>query len=228
MKKLILTIIVLSLAAFSLTAQAKMTFKETTIDFGEVDSGETVDITFEFENTGKDVLTIKNISTSCGCTAATLEKKEYKPGEKGNIPVKFNSRGMEGKVSKYVTVTTNDQENIYARLQITGKVTMKNFAAVELTPDKIDFGTVNIGKEYSKKIEIKNTGSIELRIIEVTLSPEVVMAFPAKEVRPGDTMTVDITFKPMQEGHYTAFLKIRTNAYRQRLMITRLNAEIQK
>lgn len=228
MKKLILIIIVISLAAFSLTAQSKMTFKETTIDFGEVDSDASVDVNFEFENTGTDMLIIKNISTSCGCTAATLEKKEYKPGEKGNIPVKFNARGMEGKISKYVTVTTNDQENIYARLQITGKVTMKNFAAVEMTPDKIDFGNVSIGKEYSKKIEIKNTGSIELRIIEITLSPETVMEFPAKDVRPGDTMTVNVTFKPMQEGHFTAFLKIRTNAYRQRLMITRLNAEIGK
>lgn len=228
MKKLILTIIFISLAAFTLIADSKMTFKETTVDFGEIDSGQVVDLSFDFENTGDSVLIIKNISTSCGCTATKLEKKEYQPGEKGSIPVKFNSRGIQGKVSKFVTVTTNDKENIYSRLQLTGKVTMTNFAEIELTPDKIDFEKVTLGKEYSKKIEIKNTGTIELRVIEVTHGPEIVMEFPDKNVRPGDKLTVNITFKPMQEGRFTSFLKIRTNAYRQRLMITRLSAEIEK
>ena len=228
MKKLILTVIFISLAAFSLNADAKMTFKETTVDFGKVDSGQVVDLNFEFENTGDSVLIIKNISTSCGCTAAKLEKKEYQPGEKGSIPVKFNSRGMQGKVSKFVTVTTNDKENIYSRLQLTGEVTMTNFAEIELNPDKIDFEKVKLGKEYSKKVEIKNTGTIDLRIIEVTHGPEIVMEFPDKTVKPGDKLTVNIAFKPMQEGRFTSFLKIRTNAYRQRLMITRLSAEIEK
>ncbi len=228
MKKLILTIIVIALAAFTLIADSKMTFKETTVDFGEIDSGQVIDLNFEFENTGDSVLIIKNISTSCGCTATKIEKKEYQPGEKGTIPVKFNSRGIQGKVSKYVTVTTNDKENIYSRLQVTGKVTLKNFAAIELNPDKIDFEKVKLGKEYSRKIEIKNTGTIELRVIEVTHSPEIVMEFPAKTVKPGGKLTVNITFKPMQQGRFTAFLKIRTNAYRQRLMITRLSAEIEE
>jgi hypothetical protein len=228
MKKLMLTVIVISLAAFSLIADAKMTFKETTVDFGKVDSGQVVDLSFEFENTGDSVLIIKNISSSCGCTAAKLEKKEYQPGEKGSIPVKFNSRGMQGKISKFVTVTTNDKENIYSRLQLTGEVTMTNFAEIELSPDKIDFEKVNLGKDYSKKIEIKNTGTIDLRIIEVTHGPEIVMEFPDKTVKPGDKLTVNIAFKPMQEGRFTSFLKIRTNAYRQRLMITRLSAEIEK
>lgn len=228
MKKLILITIFISLAVFSLNAASKMAFKETTLDFGEIDSGKVVDLNFEFENAGDSVLIIKNISTSCGCTATKLEKKEYQPGEKGSIPVKFNSRGLQGKISKYVTVTTNDKENIYSRLQITGKVTLKNFAAIELSPDKIDFEKVNLGKEYSRKIEIKNTGTIDLRVIEVTHSPEIVMEFPDKTVKPGDKLTVNITFKPMQQGRFTAFLKIRTNAYRQRLMITRLSAEIEE
>ena len=229
MRKLFVVIIFISLVTFSLKANSHMEFKETTIDFGEVESGKVVDINFEFENTGDTVLLIKNISTSCGCAAAKLEKKEYQPGEKGIIPVKFNSRGYNSRVTKAITIATNDKENPYSRIKITGKVVLKDFAAIELEPDQLNFEKVKMGKDYSKKVNIKNTGTIDLRVIEVSHSPEIMPEFTQKIVKPGEEMTVNIVFKPMQEeGRLTTFLKIRTNAHRQRLMIVRINSEAEK
>ncbi len=228
MRKLFVIILFISLITFSLAANSRMEFKETTIDFGEVESGKVVDINFEFENTGDSVLVIKNISTSCGCTATKLEKKEYQPGEKGVIPVKFNSSGYNAKVTKSITIATNDTENPYSRLKITGSVVLKDFAAIEMEPDQLNFEKVKIDKDYSKKVNIKNTGTIELRIVEVTHSPEIMPEFTQKTVAPGKEMTVNIVFKPMQEGRFTTFVKIRTNAYRQRLLIIRINAEVEE
>ncbi len=228
MRKLFIIILFISLITFSLAANSRMEFKETTIDFGEVESGKVVDINFEFENTGDSVLVIKNISTSCGCTATKLEKKEYQPGEKGVIPVKFNSSGYNAKVTKSITIATNDTENPYSRLKITGSVVLKDFAAIEMEPDQLNFEKVKIDKDYSKKVNIKNTGTIELRIVEVTHSPEIMPEFTQKTVAPGKEMTVNIVFKPMQEGRFTTFVKIRTNAYRQRLVIIRVNAEVEE
>jgi hypothetical protein len=228
MKKLFIIILFISLITFSLAANSRMEFKETTIDFGEVESGKVVDINFEFKNTGDSVLIIKNISTSCGCTATKLEKKEYQPGEKGVIPVKFNSSGYNAKVTKSITIVTNDTENPYSRLKITGSVILKDFAALEIEPDQLNFEKVKIDKDYSKKVNIKNTGTIELRIVEVTHSPEIMPEFTQKIVAPGKEMTVNIAFKPMQEGQFTTFVKIRTNAYRQRLVIIRINAEVEE
>lgn len=228
MKKLFVITLFISLITFSLAADSRMEFKETTIDFGEVESGKVVDINFEFENTGDSLLLIKNVSTSCGCTATKLEKKEYQPGEKGVIPVKFNSRGYNAKVTKTITIATNDKENPYSRLKITGNVVLKDFAAIEMEPDHLNFEKVKIGKDYSKKVSIKNTGTIDLRIVEVSHSPEIMPEFTQKIVKPGKGMTVNIVFKPMQEGHFTTFIKIRTNAYRQRLIIVRVNAEVEE
>ena len=225
MKKLLIITLFISLLTVFLAAESQIKFKETTVDFGEIDSGQVVDLNFEFENTGNDVLIIKNISASCGCTATKLLKKEYQPGEKGTIPVKFNSRGYHGKVTKSITVATNDKENVYSRLQITGKVTLKDFAALELIPDQIKFEKVELNKSYSKKISLKNTGTIDLKIIEVTHGPELNLEFTDKTVKPGEEMPVNIVFRPMQQGRFTSFLKIRTNAYRQRLVILRINAE---
>lgn len=227
MKKLLLITLFISLLTVFLAAESQIKFKETTVEFGEIESGQVVDLNFEFENTGDSLLIVKNISASCGCTATKLIKKEYQPGEKGTIPVKFNSRGYHGKVTKSITVTTNDKENVYSRLQITGKVTLKNFASIELAPDQINFEKVKLNESYSKKVSIKNTGTIDLKVIEVTHSPELTLEFTDKIVKPGKEMPVNIVFKPMQQGRFTSFLKIRTNAYRQRLMILRLNAEIE-
>lgn len=228
MKKLCVIILFTSLITFSLAADSRMEFKETTIDFGEVDSGKVVDINFEFENTGDSVLIIKNIRATCGCTATRLEKKEYQPGEKGVIPVKFNSRGYNKRITKIIRISTNDKENPFPELKITGNVVLKDFAAIEMEPDQLDFEKVKIGKEYSKKVSIKNTGTIDLRIVEVTHSPEIVPGFTRKIARPGKEMNVNIVFKPMQEGRFTTFIKIRTNAYRQRLVILRVNAEVEE
>ncbi|MCX6584145.1 MAG: DUF1573 domain-containing protein [Candidatus Aminicenantes bacterium] len=226
MKKLLVIMLFVSLFASFLAAKSQIKFTQTTIDFGEVDSGGEVNVKFDFENAGDSVLIIKNVSTTCGCTTTQLEKLEYQPGEKGSIPVKFNSKGYSGKTSKTITVSSNDEAIPYARLEITGKVNLTEFSEMEMTPDQLDFGKVNLGKTYTKKVTIKNPGTLDLEIIEMTHGPEINMGFPDKKIRPGSEVPLEIAFKPMQEGNFTTFLKIRTNAYRQRLMIVRISAEI--
>lgn len=227
MKRLSILIFVM-LLSLSLFAGPKIKFESTEIDFGEIDAGKVVDVEFKFENTGDDVLIIKNISTSCGCTAAKMEQKEYKPGAKGVLPVKFYSKGYHGKVVKSITVSTNDKENIYTRLKISGKINLKDFAALELNNDKINFKDVAVGKEYTETIKLKNTGSIDLRLIEVTHSPDVYPIFANKVIKPDEEIDVKIVFKAMQSGRFATFLKIRSNAYRQRMVIVKVSAEVQE
>jgi hypothetical protein len=230
MKKLFIVMLFVSLLASFVSAKSLIKFKQTVVDFGEANSGDEVSAAFEFENAGDSKLVINNISTSCGCTTSKLEKLEYEPGEKGTIPVKFNTRGYSGKVTKTLTVTSNDEETNHGRVQldITGKVNLKDFAEMEITPDQLDFGKVTFGKQYTKKVTIKNTGTLDLQVVEITHGPELSMEFPDKIIRPGLQMPLDIVFKPMQEGTFTTFLKVRSNAYRQRLMIIRISAEVSR
>jgi len=223
----VITILVSGLS-LPLAAQAKIKFESTEVDFGEIESGKVVDVEYKFENAGDSLLVIKNIAASCGCTAAKLEKKEYQPGEKGTLSVKFYSRGYNGKVTKTITISTNDKSNVYTRLKITGKISLKDFAAIEVGPDRIDFKEVVLEKKYSEKIKIKNAGSIDLRIIEVTHSPEIWPEFSQKVIAPDEEIDVNIVFKPMQKGRFATFLKIRSNSYRQRMVIIKVNAEVKE
>lgn len=84
-------------------------FNEERFDFGDVKQGPAAEHIFEFTNVGEGTLVIKNVSTSCGCTGAMVgEKKDYLPGESGQIKVTFNTQGRTGKFEKTVTVETND------------------------------------------------------------------------------------------------------------------------
>ncbi len=207
-------------------SNAKIQFESTTVEFGEKESGEIATVQFKFKNVGKDVLVIKNISSSCGCTVPQLDKKEYQPGESGVLPVQFNTRGYNGKVVKTITVNSNDSENGMIQLNIAGTVNMKDFAVMELDSDKLDFGDLVKGKKYSKKVTIRNTGTIELKIIEVTHGADMYPIFPKKELKAHEEMNMEIVFTPMDPGKINNFLKIMTNAYQSRMMIVKITADV--
>jgi uncharacterized cupredoxin-like copper-binding protein len=83
-------------------------FSETQHDFGTVREGQVVDYTFKFKNTGKGVLEVKNVSTSCGCTVASISSKKLEPGKEGTLRVELDTKNREGKMNRNVTIQSND------------------------------------------------------------------------------------------------------------------------
>jgi hypothetical protein len=75
-----------------------------------VKEGTTVSHTFELVNNGTDVLEIKDVRTSCGCTAALVSNSTLKPGEKGTLKVDLDTKGRQGKMSRTVSIVSNDSE----------------------------------------------------------------------------------------------------------------------
>lgn len=86
-----------------------LSFEKDFHDFGKLISGEQVTYAFKFKNTGKSLLLISNVSTSCGCTVSAFPKQPIKPGEGSTIDVSFDSEGRHGLQTKTVTVFTNTQ-----------------------------------------------------------------------------------------------------------------------
>lgn len=94
------------------------TFSEKTYDFGEMNQGDKRDHTFTLRNDGKTDLIIRNVRSSCGCTAVAPAKKVIAAGESAPIKVTFNSRGKRGRQSKSITVITNDPKTPTTVLRI--------------------------------------------------------------------------------------------------------------
>lgn len=76
-------------------------------DFGTMAQGESATHFFEFTNTGDEPLVIDNCKGSCGCTVPQCPKTPIQPGEKGQIEVKFNSKGKSNQQTKKVTINAN-------------------------------------------------------------------------------------------------------------------------
>jgi hypothetical protein len=86
-----------------------ISFEKDFHDFGKLIPGEQVTYSFKFKNTGKSLLIIANVSTSCGCTVSSFPKQPVKPGEGATIDVSFDSKDRHGLQTKTITVFSNTQ-----------------------------------------------------------------------------------------------------------------------
>jgi len=100
---------------------AKITFSETTHDFGKIAANETMVHDFEFVNDGGSVLIITDVDPSCGCTVPSWPEEPIPPGEKGKITIKFNS-GMVGVTKKSITIAANTYPETLTHIYIQGEV----------------------------------------------------------------------------------------------------------
>lgn len=96
----------------------KVDFDNITHDFGVINEGDVVTHEFKIMNNGNADLLIKDVKTSCGCTAATPSGNVIKPKNTGTIKVEFDSKGRHGKMTKTVSVITNDPVHQYTILTI--------------------------------------------------------------------------------------------------------------
>ena len=86
-----------------------LTFAEQQFDFGTIKPDSVVRHTFRFTNTGRSALLIADATASCGCTTPSWTKDPVPPGGRGQLEVRFDSRGKEGLINKSVSVRANTQ-----------------------------------------------------------------------------------------------------------------------
>lgn len=93
-------------------------------NFGKIQEGQKVALSFRFKNTGNKPLVIESVQPACGCTVADYPKQPLKPGEEGEITGEFDSQGREGQQHKEITVTTNTPtrtKNVVFEVTVVGK-----------------------------------------------------------------------------------------------------------
>jgi hypothetical protein len=103
---------------------ASIAFDTKEYNFGTVNEGDVVETVFKVTNSGKTDLVITNAQPSCGCTVPVWPKAPIKPGETGDIQVKFNTSGKPNRQTKTITLTTNTESGRQI-LTLKGSVTPK-------------------------------------------------------------------------------------------------------
>ncbi len=96
----------------------------TTMDLGKIPGAVAKEAEFKYTNAGKSDLYIRNVRSTCGCTAVQQGQPgtPIKPGESGSIKAVFNSGTYKGKVTKPIYVYTNDPKNSEVVLMLNAEV----------------------------------------------------------------------------------------------------------
>ena len=93
------------------------------IDFGEVVNGEIVSRDVLVHNTGDAELIVDSVSTSCGCTSATLDPMTILAGETGNLHIEMDTGAhgpeLTGSLVRQVFLTSNDATQPEADVELT-------------------------------------------------------------------------------------------------------------
>lgn len=120
-------VVLLAALFFSIPAQAKkndakIVFKETVYDFGNVSLKDgKISHVFTFTNEGERNLVITNARADCGCTKPEYSDEPIAPGKSGSLKVTF-APVAKGHFTKKITVTSTGKPQ-KTRLLIKGNVT---------------------------------------------------------------------------------------------------------
>lgn len=91
-------------------------------DFGNVQENKVLKHEFLLKNDTANILTIKDITSSCGCTVSQVRQKILSPGESTTLEVSFDSKGYSGPVEQYIYINTDNLDNPVLRYIIKANV----------------------------------------------------------------------------------------------------------
>ncbi len=109
-------------------AAAEITFQETEHDFGSIAQNSKAEYAFIYRNTGKELLVVSNVQTSCGCTVPDWTRDPVRRKKLGLVKVHYRTE-VPGSFVKTIRVYCN-ASNSPVMLKIRGTVIP--------TPDKQD------------------------------------------------------------------------------------------
>ncbi len=226
----ILAVAVVSAGAANLTSEptksagvgAKLEVEKKTLDLGEMWAGQTKKGTFVLRNVGDQTLTIR-AKAQCGCTVVKTYDKEIAPGQQGKLPVVFNTRGMQGKVRKTITLSTNQKGKGQVRLFVAA--TVKRLIVTNPKGGAI-FGRIGKDQVLTKEVELTNYGDgpLELELIKST-SPQFTGQLRTVEEGQKYVLTVQ-TQPPLPKGSYHGQFVFKTNLEKMPKLTIRAHARV--
>jgi hypothetical protein len=126
----ILLLLVSSLLSACSSGQAKISLERERIDLGEVINGEIVTRQISVSNGGNANLVIDAVTTSCGCTKASLEPMTIPPGGNGLLTIEFDSGAhgeeLTGSLIRQIFIASNDPQQPEVQVELAAEILARN------------------------------------------------------------------------------------------------------
>ena len=204
--------------AASLLLSILAVFLPASIDLGDIREGDGPAVcTFVCANDSSAPLDIAFVSASCSCVSVSWPRQAVRPGESAEITAVLDPDGMNGHVSRQITVWERGDKAL-ATLEITANVISSRPSRsyslldgkVEASARSLNFGYVGEGKAAVREVELKNTGRAVLPLelhgaggIEVTGD---------NEIAPGGSAVLSVICAPEEVGTVRGSVVIRSGS----------------
>jgi len=110
------------LSAEDLKNAPVVSYDSESFDFGNIKPDSKSEHIFNLKNAGKKDLIIRNVMSSCGCTAVSPSKNIVSSGESVPLKVVFDAAGKSGRQNKTITIITNDPKNPTTVLRVSSNI----------------------------------------------------------------------------------------------------------
>lgn len=182
--------------------------------YGEVTPDERPTHDFIIKNEGGEKLVIESVYSSCPCVILDLTEKEIPAGEEALLKTTFDPTGYEGKVTKILTIKSNDLENPEKKMEATITVLRVPNPDIELSEQTFDLGTFSREETPTIQFIISNSGDADL-VIEEIVSEELFshnLEIPLA-ISPGEQFQAEVLIdgNQLKEGDFRKAIRIMTN-----------------
>ncbi|MBM7116149.1 choice-of-anchor D domain-containing protein [Archangium primigenium] len=206
-----------------LRVHSKTDTNSLTLDFGDVRTTTTAERTFTVTNDGSSDIHLQGLQFSNGAfTGPSIASVVLNPSRPSiDIKVTF-APSVTGLVNESVTLLSDANNVPQPRLTLIGKGTqprIKLYIAGSPTEQELDFGNVSVNTRSPRELTVKNEGDAPLTLGIISIIDSSVTPPPfdctdpsTKELQPGAEVTVPVSFRPTENGDYSARLQVASNA----------------
>ena len=206
------------MAAGSLLLSILAVFLPASIDLGDIREGDGPAVcTFVCANDSSTPLDIAFVSVSCSCVSVNWPRESIRQGESARITAILNTDGMNGRVSRQITVWERGDKAL-ATLEISANVISsrppKSYSLldgkVEVSARALNFGYVEKGNAAVSELELKNTGT---GVLPLELhSTGGIKVTGDGEIAPGGSAVLSVICAPESVGSVEGSVVIRSGS----------------
>ena len=184
-----------------------LNIEQDVYNFGTILEGTIITHDFIIENKGSDPLLIPRVRSNCACAVADYSE-EILPGEKGKVTIEFDSRGSSGTVNYKVRGDSNDPNNEYFDLTITGSVD----PILIIEPKKVTLSG-NAGENLETEILISYDKRHPLKVISAE-SKKGNISVELEEIEVSDQIKYRVKVKSLkkEKGKFSDYVCLKTDS----------------
>ncbi len=204
---------IMSMATVGAFAQPKLEIVGgDTYNWGKVNGAQSpLKAVVEVKNVGTESLNISEVKPGCGCTGTILDQKELAPGEIGKIDVSLNVAGVNGPITKNITISSNDAASPTKMLYLKAEIAR----AITMSPTQyLVYNNLTVGQRSESKVTIKNNTAEDITISDPILSEAGLTVNIKKSVtiKAGTEFELIAQYTPKTKGYFNGSVKLKTSS----------------